>query len=93
MPVTTHVISLGSLTVQCRQQVNTPCQRLLRTEALMNVQETFLVLLASTKRNSSAGTRPGRVAVINRRTSRDTATVQPTHAREGAPPHPGQTLR
>ena len=35
--VTTHVINLGSLTVQCRQQVNTPCYRPLRTEALMDV--------------------------------------------------------
>jgi hypothetical protein len=25
VPVTTHFIGLGSITVQCRQQVNTPC--------------------------------------------------------------------
>ena len=43
IPVTTPVIGLGSITVQCRQQVNTPCRKSLRTEALMDVKETFLV--------------------------------------------------
>ena len=41
--VATHVIGLGSITVQCRQRVNTPCWKPLRTEALMDVWKTFLV--------------------------------------------------
>ena len=58
MPVTTHVISLGSLTAQCRQQVNTPCRRRLQSDALMSVKRTLLVLLASTKRTRLPGRDP-----------------------------------
>jgi hypothetical protein len=35
--VATHVHGWGSITGQCRQQVNTPCRRHLQSDALMNV--------------------------------------------------------
>ena len=51
IPVTTHFIGLGSLTAQCRQQVNTPCRMPLHAPAYMDVQETFFdSFLASTKK-------------------------------------------
>ena len=68
--VATHVIGLGSITVQCRQRVNTPCHRPMRTEALMNVQKTFLVLLASTKRTRLPGRDPAAWQFTPRTTKR-----------------------
>jgi hypothetical protein len=41
VPVATAVIGLGSLTAECRQQVNTPCRMPLHALAYMDVQETF----------------------------------------------------
>jgi hypothetical protein len=60
--VATRVHGWSSISAQCRQQVNTPCRRRLQSDALMNVQRRFWFLLPSSKRDSAAGPRPGRVA-------------------------------
>jgi hypothetical protein len=46
-------------------QVNTPCRMLLHAPVSMNVQRRFWFLLASTKRDSPAGARPGTARVLN----------------------------
>ena len=43
IPVATRVHGWGSITVQCRQQVNTPCRLRWHAPAYMDVWKTFLV--------------------------------------------------